>query len=180
MARGPTWRDRVERVLAPEFLGELASRPIDDLRAARDECRAAGDDLSFIRRQVHGRLDIARWVLSRLGAGEDPPSSEELVANLDSILAGNVHAPGHQQMVESLEPPDLDELTEELDSLLPATWSLLELDAEQLGTWAVRLEQLEREYSGLRSQVFAREDAVKDEITRRLGEDAAAGAAASS
>ncbi|HWC11860.1 MAG TPA: hypothetical protein VG455_11620 [Acidimicrobiales bacterium] len=164
------WRDRLERVLAAEYLGDLDGRSVDELRALRDECRAVGDDLSFLRRQVHGRLDIVRWELARRAAGEGPSSLEELIPKLDDILSSNVHAPGHTQMVENVEPPDLDELTEELDSLVPPTWGLIELDDEALRGWAAKLQELEEGYSRPRREVFQREDAVKDVLTDRLGE----------
>ena len=165
------WREKLERVLAADYLDDLESRPVDELRALRDECRAVGDDLSFLRRQVHGRLDIVRWELGRREAGEAPSSLEELIPKLDGILSGNVHAPGHSQMVDSVEPPDLDELTEELDSEVPPTWALLELDEEGLRGWAAKLEELEEGYSRPRREVFQREDAVKDLLAERFGDE---------
>jgi hypothetical protein len=164
------WRDKLDRVLAPDYLGDLGGRPVEELRALRDECRAVGDDLSFLRRQVHGRLDIVKWELERRAAGEGPSTPAELVERLNDILSSNVHAPGHSQMVDNVEPPDLDELTEELDSLLPPTWALLELDEEGLRTWAGTLEELEEGYSRPRREVFAREDAVKDALAERLAD----------
>lgn len=164
------WREKLERVLATDYLNDVESRPVEELRILRDECRAVGDDLSFLRRQVHGRLDIVRWELERRAAGEGPSTPAELVDKLGGILSGNVHAPGHSQMVDNLEPPDLDELTEELDSVLPPTWVLLDLDEEGLRSWAAKLEELEEGYSRPRREVFQREDAVKDLLTERLGE----------
>ncbi len=164
------WRGKLERVLAADYLDDVESRPVEELRALRDECRAVGDDLSFLRRQVHGRLDIVRWELDRRAAGAGPSTPAELVEKLNDILAENIHAPGHSQMVDNVEPPDLDELTEELDSLLPPTWALLELDEEGLRGWAAKLEELEEGYSRPRREVFEREDAVKDLLAERLGD----------
>ena len=165
------WREKLERVLAADYLDDVESRPVEELRTLRDECRAVGDDLSFLRRQVHGRLDIVRWELDRRATGAGPSTPAELVEKLDGILSGNVHAPGHSQMVENVEPPDLDELTEELDSILPPTWALLELDDDELRRWAAKLEELEAGYSRPRRQVFEREDAVKALLTERFGDD---------
>ncbi|HEX2193203.1 MAG TPA: hypothetical protein VHH09_08415 [Acidimicrobiales bacterium] len=164
------WRDNLERVLADGYLGDVESRSVEELRSLRDECRAVGDDLSYLRRQVHGRLDIVNWELARRAAGEGPSTAAELVEKLDDILASNVHAPGHSQMVDNVEPPDLDELTEELDSLLPPTWALLDLDEAGLRSWAAKLQELEEGYSRPRREVFRREDAVKDVLAERLGE----------
>lgn len=167
---GHVWRDKLDRVLAPDYLGDLDARSVEELRALRDECRAVGDDLSYLRRQVHGRLDIVKWEVARRAAGEGPSSLEELIPKLDDILSGNVHAPGHSQMVENVEPPDLEELTEELDSLVPPTWELIELDDDALRQWAGKLEELEEGYSRPRQEVFRREDTVKDVLARRLAE----------
>ena len=112
-------------MLAPDYLGHLGGRSVDELRALRDECRAVGDDLSFLRRQVHGRLDIVRWELARRAAGEGPSSLEELIPKLDD---------------------------------------------EALQGWAAKLLELEEGYSRPRREVFQREDAVKDVLTDRLGE----------
>jgi hypothetical protein len=171
------WREKLERVVAADYLDDVETRPVEELRTLRDECRAVGDDLSFLRRQIHGRLDIVRWELDRRAAGEGPSTPAELVDKLDGILAGNVHAPGHSQMVDNVEPPDLDELTEELDALLPPTWALLELDEEGLRSWATKLEELEEGYSRSRREVFQREDAVKDLLAQRLGEPSPPGPA---
>ena len=165
------WRDKLERVLAADYLDDVESRPVDELRSLRDECRAVGDDLSYLRRQVHGRLDVVRWELDRRAAGEPPSTLAELIPKLDGILSENVHAPGHSQMVDSVEPPDLEELTEEIDSLVPPTWALLELDEDELRGWAAKLQELEEGYSRPRREVFQREDAVKALLTERFGDD---------
>ena len=168
------WREKLERVLAPGYVDDVESRSVEELRVLRDECRAVGDDLSFLRRQVHGRLDIVRWELDRRATGKGPSTPAELVEKLNDILSGNVHAPGHSQIVDNVEPPDLDELTDELDALVPPTWTLLELDEEGLRGWAAKLEQLEEGYSRPRREVFQREDAVKDVLAERLGDPPAA------
>lgn len=164
------WRGKLERVLAADYLDEVESRPVEELRTLRDECRAVGDDLSFLRRQVHGRLDIVRWELDRRATGAGPSTTAELVEKLNDILSGNVHAPGHSQIVDNVEPPDLDELTEELDSLLPPIWAVLELDEQGLRDWAAKLEELEQGYSRPRREVFQREDTVKDLLAERFGD----------
>jgi hypothetical protein len=165
------WREKLERVLATDYLDGVESRPVEELRILRDECRAVGDDLSFLRRQVHGRLDIVRYELERRAAGEPPSTLEELIPKLDGILSGNVHAPGHAQMVDTVEPPDLEELTDEVDSVVPPIWALLELDEDELRGWAAKLEELEEGYSRPRREVFQREDAVKALLAERFGDD---------
>jgi hypothetical protein len=170
------WREKLEGVLSAGYVDDLADRPLGELRSMRDECGAVVDDVSFIRRQVHGRLDIVKWELKRRDEGQGRSTVEDLVANLDGILSENLHAPGHQHMVDAVEPPDIDELVDELDSLVPPIWSLVELDDAELREWSARLDDLEIEYSELRFKVFKPHDAVKAALADRLGEHPGASA----
>ncbi|MGI8777854.1 MAG: hypothetical protein ACR2LJ_10850 [Acidimicrobiales bacterium] len=163
------WRDDLERILAPDYLGDTAGRSIDDLRQMAAESQAVGDDISYLRRQVQGRLDIVRWELERRQSGEGRSTTDDLVKSLSSVLSPNVHAPGHQQMVDGVEPAHLDELTEELSAVVPPVWKLPDLDDVELRTLADRLEKHESEYSSLRREVFSRADALRGAITGQLG-----------
>ena len=53
------WTDDVDRVLAEDYLGELPAKAITDIRSMRNECRAIEDRVSYLRRIIQGRLDIA-------------------------------------------------------------------------------------------------------------------------
>ena len=133
------------------------------------ECQGIGDDTSYLRRQVQGRLDIVRWELERRESGAGPSTTDDLVKSLTNVLSPNVHAPGHQQMVDGVEPPHLDELTEELSTSVPPVWKLPDLDDNELRSLAERLSATEGEYSALRQEVFARADALRATITGQLG-----------
>lgn len=163
------WRDDLARILAPDYLGDVESRTIDELRRMASECQGVGDDASYLRRQVQGRLDIVRWELERRDSGAGRSTTDDLVKSLTSVLSPNVHAPGHQQMVDGVEPPHLDELTDELGASVPPIWKLPDLDDEELRGLAERLGASESEYSALRHEVFARADALRGAITGQLG-----------
>jgi len=163
------WRDDLGRILAPDYLADVESRSIEELRQMAGESQAVGDDISYLRRQVQGRLDIVRWELDRRASGEGRSSTDDLVKSLSSVLSPNVHAPGHQQMVDGVEPLHLDELTEELSALVPPVWKLPDLDGDELQALADRLGEHESEYSSLRQQVFSRTDALRATITGQLG-----------
>jgi len=163
------WRDDLGRILAPDYLGDLESRSIEELREMAGESQAVGDDISYLRRQVQGRLDIVRWELDRRATGEGRSSTDDLVKSLSSVLSPNVHAPGHQQMVDGVEPLHLEELTEELSALVPPVWKLPDLDDDELQALADRLGEHESDYSSLRQQVFSRTDALRATITAQLG-----------
>jgi len=163
------WRDDLEHILAPDYVGDTATRSIEELREMAAQSQAVGDDISYLRRQVQGRLDIVRWELARRESGEGRSSIDDLVKSLSSVLASNVHAPGHQQMVDGVEPAHLDELTDELSALVPPVWKLPDLDDSELQALADRLGRHESEYSSLRREVFSRADALRGAITAQLG-----------
>ena len=62
----------LERLLEPDYLGDLQSRSIEEIRAMREECRHAEDGLSYVRRQAQGRLDIVASELTRRAEGKGP------------------------------------------------------------------------------------------------------------
>jgi len=163
------WRDDLERIMAPDYVGDVDSRSIEELREMAGESQAVGDDISYLRRQVQGRLDIVRWELDRRDSGEGRSTTDDLVKSLSSVLSSNVHAPGHQQMVDGVEPVHLDELTDELSALVPPVWKLPDLDDDELRALAERLGEHESDYSSLRQEVFSRTDALRAAITGQLG-----------
>lgn len=60
---------RIDRVLAPEFVSNLAQVPLDELRQRRHEAEQEETDLSYLRRLLQGRLDILRAELDARRGG---------------------------------------------------------------------------------------------------------------
>ena len=52
-------RRRIDRVLAEDFLADLDSADLETLRAMRAEAEQEEVDLSYVRRLIQGRIDIA-------------------------------------------------------------------------------------------------------------------------
>ncbi len=163
------WTDDVERVLAPEYLGDVTSRPIEEIRAMRAECRAVEDKVSYLRRLVQGRLDIVAADRQRRTEGRAPSDLSPLVDRLPEILSDKVHAPGPGRLPSSLIPPDDDDLTAELDAVAGpgALDALPELSDEEVAALADRLQTFERQVSERRKALFGRIDALQAELTRR-------------
>jgi hypothetical protein len=61
----PGGHRRIDRVLAPTYLDGVESLPIHVLRAKRRELEAEEADLSYLRRLLHGRIDIVQAEQSR-------------------------------------------------------------------------------------------------------------------
>ncbi len=159
----------LDRVLGPDYLGDLRSLSLDELRRRRDDCTAVGEKVSYLRRLVHVRIDIVLAELRRRAEGGDPHDVGGLVEDLKGVLAGNVHSPEHQRMVDPSPPPDLDDVTAEFEASLgpKGLAHLPDLGDDEIRALADRLTELDRELSSRRRQVFDRVDALGAELTRR-------------
>ena len=62
----------LDRILDPGYLGDLASLPMNDVRAMRAECQEVETGLSYLRRLVQGRLDIVGVERQRRRDGGEP------------------------------------------------------------------------------------------------------------
>ena len=162
--------DELERILDPEYLGELERRPIDEVRTLRVECQRLETGLSYIRRLVQGRLDIVQGELARRRAGGDPEDLSTLIGKLPEILSDRTRSPGVGRLPTLMAPGDVEgTLTDRLDSIVVDGHldSLPEVADEELDSMWARLEELERMVSDQRRQVFQRLDALQAELTRR-------------
>ncbi|MET1041312.1 MAG: aerial mycelium formation protein, partial [Acidimicrobiales bacterium] len=70
----------LDALLAPDLLAGLSGWTMEDVRALRDEVQGAEGGLSFVRRMVHGRLDIVGAELERRRGGGDPADLSGLIA----------------------------------------------------------------------------------------------------
>lgn len=72
-----------DRITDPAYLADLGSRPEEELRAMREECKAGETEISFERRLCQARIDILTAELDRrAGKGGD-----DLLKRLPQILA---------------------------------------------------------------------------------------------
>jgi len=162
----------LERLLEPDYLGDLQSRPIEEVRAMRDECQRAEDGLSFVRRQAQGRLDIVAAELQRRKEGKGPSDVADLVEQLPSILGHGVSTSGGIANVRptSLEPPDdASGLIVELEGILheSSLSGLGQITDDELGQLVDRLTDYERVVSDRRRALHDHLDALQAEIVRR-------------
>jgi len=75
-------RRRVDRVLDPTFVEGLADISMVELRARRKEAEQEEVDLSYLRRMLHGRMDIVQAELARRESSEDVSVVDSLVSIL--------------------------------------------------------------------------------------------------
>ena len=163
------WTDDANRVLQDDYLGDLPSRPIEEIRAMRAECRAIEDKASYLRRLVQGRLDIVAADRRRRSEGGSSSDLTGLVDRLPDILSDKGHPGGPARLPSGLVPIDDDELTAELDRVAgPGVLDRLpDLSDEEVDELARNLGELEREVSARRKALFSRIDALQAELARR-------------
>lgn len=160
----------LDRILADDYLSGLAGLDLSVIRERRAECQAVETQLSYLRRLVQGRHDIATGEIDRRRHGGSPQDVADLVERLPEILADRIHAPGPGRMPSMMEPGDMEgRLVEELDAITEAA-TLDTPDQVTDGALARAAEQLaalELEVSTLRRSLFDRIDALQAELTRR-------------
>jgi hypothetical protein len=160
----------LDRLLDPEYLGDLGHRPMEEIRAMRAECTELETGLSYLRRLVQGRLDIVGREQERRRCGAEAPELHDVIGDLPEIFSEQRRPGGLGRLPQSLDPPEPDPaLTARLDELagpsqLADLPKLADADIEAL---AAQLGELEREVSQYRRQMFDRIDALQGELTER-------------
>ncbi len=160
----------LDRILADDYLADLADRSVAELRAVREECQAVETQLSYLRRLIQGRHDIVSGEIDRRRSGGDPSDVAGLVERLPEILADRIHAPGPGRLPSTMEPGELSgRLVDRLESIGEGVSldSINEVTDEHLAASEADLAALEVEVSSLRRALFDRIDPVQAEITRR-------------
>lgn len=96
----PGGRRRIDRVLAPGYADGLAQLTLGAVRARRDEAAQEETDLSYLRRLLHGRIDIVRAEQRRRREGVTTPVVNELTAILADNALGPANGSGRFQTME--------------------------------------------------------------------------------
>ncbi len=160
----------LDALLAPDYLGDVTARPMDEVRTMRADCQEVETGLSMLRRVVQGRLDIVGLELARRAEGGDPADLPDLIARLPELLSDRTRATGVGRLPQLMAPGELPAALEaELDGILGAgkLADLPALDESVLRTLADELAAFERTVSRHRQALFDRIDALQAEITRR-------------
>lgn len=159
-------RRRIDRVLAPDYLDGLGTRSMDEVRKLREDAEQEETDLSFLRRVMHGRIDILKAELSRR-TGE---MEEDVVSALPRILADppqrTPRGLGRHVIAQPSEPPARRRGAETLVSDVNLNDLRARTD-DELRTALAALEAEEKRQSESRRGVQRVADACSAEITRR-------------
>lgn len=166
------WTDDVERVLADDWMDDLQSRPIEDIRTMRDEVRAVEDKVSYLRRIIQGRADIVAADLRRRREGGSPLDLDTLIEQLPDILSDKGGGPaGPGRLPSGLMAPDDASLTVEIDQVAgpDELGNLADLSDDAVAALARDIGELEKRTSAVRRGLFGRIDALNGELARRYG-----------
>ncbi len=161
---------RIDRIRDPSYLDGIEDRPLDDVRARRDECMAEREYLSLLRRLVQGRAEILKAELASRGTDDTRP----LVDRLSEILASDQPVTSRGEAMKVSLPEEEMLLARRRIERLVADAGISdpsELDDRQLTDAVDVLAGEEREVSAQRADVHRVLDALQDELKRRYKED---------
>jgi hypothetical protein len=168
-----THATRLDRVLiaARRPDAEVEALDVAAIRRERHAALREETELSYLRRVLHGRIDIIDAELMRRAEG----SAEPLVQSLAAILAddppANARSPRHMEIVIVPDPDPGEyrsQMEERIDSVGPAI--VLDLSDAQLAEARVTLKAYEREVSEYRRIAQTVIDRFAAELARRYRE----------
>lgn len=160
--------DQLAAIVAEGTPTDLPDWDTDRLRARRTADEALEAAVSYARRVLQGRLDILRAELEgRDGDGD----ASDLLSRLPQLLAGDHHAtePARARATGVAVPETADALVARIDADagLSATGELADRTAAQLADAVDALASHEADLSQARRVLFARIDAIRDELATR-------------
>ena len=170
----PGGNRRIDRVLAPAYLDQLDALPINALRARRREAEQEEVDLSYLRRLLHGRIDLVRAEQARrAGNGHDA----QVVDSLAQILSESPRGTRPFDRVRHLvtEPSRADRRRRRVERLV-ANVDLSDVGArtdDELDRVLRTYRDEEKLVSDVRAQVQQVLDAYAAELARRYSTGAA-------
>ena len=158
-------RRRIDRLTADDYLEGLTSRDIGEVRAMREDCREEEAHLSYARRLLQGRLDIARAEQARR-RGE---SDTSLIDDLARILAdAPSDRPRHVTSAPLYAPGEGDRRRDDVSLDDGSFAGIVDLDDEGLASYLERLAAEEKQVSQRRRVLLDHLDALQAELVRRL------------
>ena len=158
-------RRRIDKVLADDFLTDLESIELDDLRERRREAEQEEADLSYVRRMLQGRMDILRAELARRSGG----SEAKIVDHLSQVLSDTGrHDHGLGRFLR-VEPSRVDEHRRGVEQVI-ADVGVSDVEGhtdEDIRAALGRLEEFESAVSEDRRSVQKAMDALTAEVAAR-------------
>jgi molybdopterin synthase sulfur carrier subunit len=146
--------------------GDLSTMTLEEVRAQRGALQREEDAVSFVRRLVQGRLDIARDEVRRRASGEVPQG--DVTDGITRVFATE-RGSGSNRPPRDTEVSADHVMMRELEQLCDTVGfgALRDLDDQELDACVQRLAQFESGVSARRKELFAQIDALSSELVRR-------------
>lgn len=160
----------LERVTDPTFITDINDADIETIRRKRQECQDLENGLSYVRRLLHGRLDIVRGELEQRRAGAEPAALDDIIARLPELLAEGSRSDALPRPPQDLAPDSHAEaLVAELETKFPASvlGELPTRSIDELSALGDGLAAYERDISEGRNALHGVIDELHEEIVRR-------------
>ena len=150
----------------PDYLTGLADLALTEVRSRRDDAAQEETDLSYLRRLLHGRIDIVKAEQKRRATG----GSQAVVEQLASILSDNAVGPAMGSgRYQTLEPSRAEAHRRHVEALVSDA-DLSDVAALPDERLLLALETYSREESSVsqrRREVQRVVDKLNDEIAGR-------------
>ncbi len=160
-------RRRIDIVLEAEYIENLASADLDELRRRRDTAADVEAQVSYYRRLLQGRMDLLDFELRRRRGEED----RSLIEALPEILASGMILGSEPNMkhLELLPPLPSKTGRRLIDRIMDdgVLTQLPELSDAEIVEALGKLRQVEQELSSQRRQLHNVIDTLQDEIVAR-------------
>ena len=164
------------QLLSPTFRENLIGLSLAELRERKSECHQVEEALSYLRRMVQGRHDIARAELDRRASGAGPRDLGDLVDALPQILSVGIRstAPSgrNTDIEDAPDPASLPAAKEFYDELEATAGAerirgMADADTDSIRRMVEDLHDLEQVISARRRSLHRQLDVMNDEVIRR-------------
>lgn len=164
----PGGRRRVDRVLDPHFISGVQDIDVQELRRRRFEAEQEEADLSYLRRLLHGRIDILEAELTR----REHHAQRSLIDGLTDILKDPVRTARGVSRHLNVEPTRVNEHRRLVERLLadPDLSDVTMRSVEEITAALEHLKMHEKEVSEVRRNVQEVVDLFSAELTARYRE----------
>lgn len=167
LGRVSAQRRRIDIVLEPEYLEDIAAIDLRDLRERRVTAEDVEAQISYYRRLLHGRMDLINFELSRRRGEEE----RTLLEALPEILASEMVL-GTEPNLRYIETmPPLPTITGRrlIDKIMDdgILTELPDLSDDEIHEAIDRLREVENQLSAQRKRLHIVIDALQDEIVAR-------------
>ncbi|MEI2642390.1 MAG: hypothetical protein V9G10_08675 [Candidatus Nanopelagicales bacterium] len=161
----PGGKRAVDRVLDASYVADLTELPVAELRRRREEADREEAWLSYVRRMLHGRIDILE------GEGVITADGELDLQALIQSLAGQMGPGQYHAAVDVIESPGGGRRAVERLIDRAGLDDQAALTDEQRTQRLEQLRAMEKEVSETRSRVHDVQDLLAEELAARLKAD---------